>query len=114
MWIETRTGRDVRAVNIVHAHGDIAGPRSLAPSPSVASPSAAPGPVPAPVPQLPAYVVHDGVRHLPIDVLPWDVVTFRTICGQDVTADEHASREVTDCAWCGWFEEAHHAYENRK
>jgi hypothetical protein len=99
MWIETRTGRDVRAVNIVHAHGDIAGPRSLAPSPSASEP------VPASIPALPDYVVHDGVRHVPIDVLPWDVVTLRTVCGLDLAADEDVSGEVIACEWCRRFEE---------
>jgi hypothetical protein len=57
--------------------------------------------MPAPVPALPAYVVHDHVRH---NTLPRDVVTFRTTCGQDVPADENVSGEVTACEWCRRFE----------
>ncbi len=105
MWIETRIGPGVRTVNVVGMRGEVVGSPSDV-SPSAASlpsslPPSAPEPVPAPLPALPAYVVHDGVRHVPIDVLPWDVVTFRTICGQDVTADERVLGEATACEWCG-------------
>jgi hypothetical protein len=48
--------------------------------------------------------VYHRVRNVPIDVLPWEVVTFRTICGQDVTEDEHAPKEPTDCTWFRRFE----------
>ena len=50
------------------------------------------------------WIVSDGVRHVPIDVLPWAVVTFRTICGQDVTEDTQPCTEPTDCRWCRRFE----------
>jgi hypothetical protein len=50
------------------------------------------------------HVVSHGVRHVPIDVLPRDVLTFRTICGQDVREDVHASEEPKDCEWCRRFE----------
>ncbi len=71
-------------------------------SPSVV-PAFTPEPVPPLLPVLPAYVVHAGVRHVPIDVLPWDVVTFRTVCGLDVPRDEHGSGEVAACEWCQRF-----------
>jgi hypothetical protein len=51
-----------------------------------------------------SHVVHHGVRHVAIDVLPWEVVTFRTICGRDVTKDEHVDGEATECEWCRRFE----------
>ena len=94
MWIQPETA------TAVGAHGEVVGPRSVLASPC-ALPSSTPEPVPAPVAALPAYVVHDGIRHVPIDVLPWERVTFRTICGQDVTADEDVSGEVAaTCEWC--------------
>jgi hypothetical protein len=46
------------------------------------------------------YVVSRGVAHVPIDVLPREVATFRTICGQDVIDDEHESEDVIACSWC--------------
>jgi hypothetical protein len=45
-------------------------------------------------------VVHRGVRHVAIDVLPREVVTFRTVCGRDVVADGDETSDVTTCAWC--------------
>jgi hypothetical protein len=50
------------------------------------------------------YVVDHGIRHVPIDVLPREPLTFRTICGKDITADELPSAEQTDCKWCRHFE----------
>jgi hypothetical protein len=49
-------------------------------------------------------VVSHGVRHVAIDVLPRDVLTFRTVCNQDVTEDEQAIEEVTDCERCRRFD----------
>jgi hypothetical protein len=46
------------------------------------------------------FVVVLGVRHVPIDLLPRDIVTFRVICGQDVVPDEHPSADPLDCTWC--------------
>jgi hypothetical protein len=47
------------------------------------------------------YVVARGVAHVPIDVLPREVATFRTICGQDVVEDEpDSSEDVIACSWC--------------
>jgi hypothetical protein len=100
MWIESRSR--TADTTAVRAPSDVAS-SSFAWSPSVLAPSA-PEPVPAPVAALPAYVVHDGVRHVPIDVLPWDRVMFRTICGRDVPADEDASGEASTCAWCRRFD----------
>jgi hypothetical protein len=36
-------------------------------------------------------------------VLPWEVVTFRTICGQDITLDDddEGAGEARACEWCG-------------
>jgi hypothetical protein len=45
-------------------------------------------------------VVHEGVRHVAIDVLPRAVVTFRTVCGKDVVEDEGEASDVTACSWC--------------
>jgi hypothetical protein len=50
------------------------------------------------------FVVCRGVRHVPIDLLPWDVVTFRAVCGQDVVEDERPCAEPTDCKWCRRYE----------
>jgi hypothetical protein len=100
MWIETRTGPGARTANAVGAHGEVVEPLSVV-STSVLPPSA-PEPVPAPVAELPAYVLSGGVRHVPIDVLPWDVVTLRTVCGLDVP-HEHGSGESSACEWCGRF-----------
>jgi hypothetical protein len=49
------------------------------------------------------HVVSRGVRHVPIDVLPRDVLTFRTICGQDVNEDQASSTEPIECTWCRRF-----------
>jgi hypothetical protein len=46
------------------------------------------------------HVVHEGVRHVAIDVLPRAVVTFRTVCGRDVVSDEHEPTEASRCSWC--------------
>jgi len=43
------------------------------------------------------HVVSRGVRHIPIDVLPRDVLTFGTICGQDVIEDERGAGDSVDC-----------------
>jgi hypothetical protein len=51
-------------------------------------------------------VVNHGIRHVAIDVLPWEVVTFRTICGKDVTPEDHRSSDTMDCRWCRRFERA--------
>jgi hypothetical protein len=45
-------------------------------------------------------VVCRGVRHVAIDVLPRQVITFRTVCGQDVVEDEKGCTDVTVCSWC--------------
>ena len=50
------------------------------------------------------FVVSHGVRHVVIDVLLWNVVTFRTVCGQDIVEDEHPPADLTECKWCGHFE----------
>jgi hypothetical protein len=101
MWIEPRTR--ARTANAVGAQGEVVEPLSVV-STCVLSASVATEPVPAPVVALPTYVVVGGIRHVPIDALPWEVVTFRTICGQDVTADERVSGSVTDCGWCRRFD----------
>jgi hypothetical protein len=46
------------------------------------------------------HVVHAGVKHVAIDVLPREVVTFRTICGKDIVEDECDPADVTPCSWC--------------
>ena len=51
-----------------------------------------------------SYVVHQGVRHVAIDVLPREPVTFRVICGKDITADEPSSEGPTECELCKRFE----------
>jgi len=51
-------------------------------------------------------VVSQGVRHVAVDDLPWDHLTFRTVCGHDVVEDEHPSPAPTDCEWCRRFERA--------
>jgi hypothetical protein len=46
------------------------------------------------------YVVVRGVRHVAIDVLPREVLSFRTVCNQDVIEDDHAAGEAADCERC--------------
>jgi hypothetical protein len=48
--------------------------------------------------------VYHRFRHVPIDILPRDVLTFRTVCNQDVTENEHTHNEPTDCTSCRPFE----------
>ena len=50
------------------------------------------------------YVVSQGVRHVPIDVLPRERLTFRTVCNLDVTEDDRSSGDSTDCLLCRRFE----------
>jgi hypothetical protein len=58
-----------------------------------------PGPVTAAL-RTHGHVVRAGVRHVAIDVLPRTVLTFRTVCGQDIVGDECESEDVTACSWC--------------
>jgi hypothetical protein len=51
-----------------------------------------------------SYVVYQGVRHVAIDVLPREPVTFRVICGKDLTADELPAEGLTECKLCRRFE----------
>ena len=44
-------------------------------------------------------VVSQGVRHVVIDILPRDVLTYRTVCNLDVTADDRPS-DPTECERC--------------
>jgi len=46
------------------------------------------------------FVVCHGVRHVAIDVLPREVVTFRCVCGRDVVDDGEPAEPPTDCASC--------------
>ena len=50
--------------------------------------------------RAPRSVIHEGVRHFVVDVLPRDVVTFRTVCGCDVVEDERSGADVSPCSWC--------------
>jgi hypothetical protein len=50
------------------------------------------------------FVVHEGVRHIAIDVLPREPLTFRAACGQDIIEDEHPSVESRECPSCLRFE----------
>ena len=50
------------------------------------------------------FVVHQGVRHVAIDVLPREPLTFRAACGQDIVEDEHPSTESRECPSCLRFE----------
>jgi hypothetical protein len=52
------------------------------------------------------FVVCRGVRHVPIDLLPREVVTFRVVCGQDVVEDEHPCTDPVDCTWCRRMDQA--------
>jgi hypothetical protein len=45
-------------------------------------------------------VVHEGVRHVAIEVLPREVITFRTVCGRDIVQGAHEPGDVTECGWC--------------
>jgi hypothetical protein len=45
-------------------------------------------------------VVHEGVGHIVIDVLPREVTTFRTVCGRDVLDHEQDTEPATMCTWC--------------
>jgi hypothetical protein len=112
MWIETRIGPGAWTGNVVRAHGEIVDSSSAVAAPASPSEDASSSvltpstrePVPTPVAALPAYVVHSGIRHIPIDALPWEVVTFRTVCGRDLPVDEHGPGDVTACEWCRRFE----------
>jgi hypothetical protein len=49
-------------------------------------------------------VVCHGVRHVAIDILPREAVTFRTVCNLDVTEDVPTSAEPTECDRCRRFD----------
>ena len=53
---------------------------------------------------LRSYVVHRGLRHVAIDVLPREPMTLRAACGQDIIAREDPSGDCTDCQACLRFE----------
>jgi hypothetical protein len=50
------------------------------------------------------YVVREGVRHIAIDVLPREPLTFRAACGLDVAPEENAPADTAECMWCLRFE----------
>jgi hypothetical protein len=41
-----------------------------------------------------------GVRHVAIDILPREPLTFRTVCNLDVAEDEQTFGEPTECERC--------------
>ena len=51
-------------------------------------------------PRRDLFVVREGVRHVAIDILPREPLTFRAACGVDILADGPSCSEPTDCKWC--------------